>query len=176
MPSKGLDEHDSSRRIPLDEAAFERLVIMFSIRVLVGIELQDCASRTTKCGWTTQRDDCDPEGGIMLKNLSLALALALSICLPSYLVGQSTGTLTGRVSDSQGAAVVGATVVAQNVKTNLRRELTTGEFGYYAFSNLPVGEYTLTVTVKGFKTATEAGIQLDVNQQPTVNIVLSIGT
>src|ERR1051326_4716292 len=126
--------------------------------------------------WAAFIQQNSANGGDMPKTLSLVVVFVSLILSSTCLVGQSTGTLTGQVTDNQGAAVVGASVTVQNVETNLQRAQVTNEFGYYSFNNLPVGKYILTVSAKGFKTASEADIRLDVNQRPTVNVVLSIGS
>ena len=51
-----------------------------------------------------------------------------------------TATLEGRVSDSSGASVAGASVTAANSSTGLSRSVLTSDDGEYRISLLPVGE------------------------------------
>jgi len=61
-----------------------------------------------------------------------------------------------------------AGVTATNTDTGLGRTVyTTGE-GTYNLPNLPIGPYTLTVSLEGFTTYVQGGIVLQVNSNPTV--------
>ena len=48
--------------------------------------------------------------------------------------------------------------------------------GYYRFTNLPPGAYTITVTAPGFDTLKREGLILEVGHLPTVNLELTVGT
>ena len=62
-----------------------------------------------------------------------------------------TGTLLGNVTDSSGAGVPGATVTALETQTNTSRTAVTNEAGYYIFSSLQNGTYTVDAELQGFK-------------------------
>src|SRR3978361_2136823 len=71
--------------------------------------------------------------------------------LPLLLNAQDpTGTLEVRVVDPSSAVVSGSDVSAKNVQTGLTRTAKTSREGSYQFSNLPVGEYSLSVNAAGF--------------------------
>ena len=73
-----------------------------------------------------------------------ALALAMLCVVPSSAFAQAvTGTLLGNVTDSSGAAVPGATVTATEIQTNISRTAVTNETGYYIFSSLQNGTYSV---------------------------------
>jgi hypothetical protein len=59
--------------------------------------------------------------------------------------------------------------------SGLTRERTTDQAGRFLFSELPVGEYVLSVELAGVKKGTEAGIRLSVGQRLTLPIVLQVG-
>lgn len=63
------------------------------------------------------------------------------------------GSISGRVSDAQGAVVPGATVTARQVETDLAVTAVTDTGGRFRFSLLKVGEYDLTVQLAGFADA-----------------------
>src|SRR5262245_19241911 len=63
---------------------------------------------------------------------------------------QSSGSLSGRVTDSQGAAVSGATITLYARATNLRATTATDERGAYRFERLPDGDYVVEATSAGF--------------------------
>jgi hypothetical protein len=92
-----------------------------------------------------------------------------------FLAQTGTSHINGSVTDSTGALVPGATVTAQNEGTGVTYQQTTTGTGLYAFPSLPVGNYTITVEHRGFKTAKKTGNVLEVNTPLTVEVVLEIG-
>ncbi len=59
--------------------------------------------------------------------------------------------ISGIVSDPTGAAVPRAEVVVTNEATGISRSVQSNDDGNYVVLNLPVGTYTITTTVQGFK-------------------------
>src|SRR5262245_961706 len=76
----------------------------------------------------------------------------------------STGTITGVVHDAAGLAVPGATVVAINEQTQENRLAVTGESGNFNVPALLPARYTLRVSLSGFQTVQQVGIQLRSNE------------
>ena len=62
------------------------------------------------------------------------------------------GTLTGNVTDSSGAAVPAATIVALNTGTGISRQATSDDHGVYVFNDLQAGPYKITVSAPSFAT------------------------
>ena len=85
------------------------------------------------------------------------------------------GTILGTVTDTTGAAIVGATVTTQNVDTGLVRTTQTEVDGSYVMPELPVGNYRVTVEKAGFQASVTDGVRVDVAVQRTVNAVLKPG-
>jgi hypothetical protein len=113
-------------------------------------------------------------GSMSLK--TLLLVLSASLTLPSFLLGQGTGgRILGRIADPSGAVLSGAKVVATNDATGVNHEAASNDTGDYAFPNLPVGTYSLTFDLTGFKKAVRHAIALDVNQVITLNMTLQLG-
>ena len=83
--------------------------------------------------------------------------------------------LRGFVRDPQGAVVPGATVTARNAATNVERTTTTNDEGYYQITNLPPGEYEVTVEAANFKRAVNPSVTLTVGQRPTSTFALEVG-
>ncbi len=69
-------------------------------------------------------------------------------------------TITGVVTDPNGASIVGAAVRVRNEGTGVETVLTTNEAGAYATPLLTLGAYTVNVEQPGFKTFVRSGIQL----------------
>ena len=63
------------------------------------------------------------------------------------------GTISGRVTDPQGAVVPGASVNARHVETNLTRDTVTDQDGRFRFPYLRVGHYEIVVRLAGFADA-----------------------
>ena len=64
----------------------------------------------------------------------------------------TTADVVGRVTDSSGAVLPGATVTVTNEGTRDVRSAPSGESGDYVFNLLPIGTYTVTVELQGFGT------------------------
>src|SRR4030095_13540761 len=74
----------------------------------------------------------------------------------------ATAELNGRVTDSSGAVLPGATVTVTQTATGLVRTAVTEGNGSYLFSNLPTGPYRLEVSLQGFRSYVQTGIVLQV--------------
>lgn len=85
------------------------------------------------------------------------------------------GTLTGTVTDPSGAAVPGAAVSLTNSQTRAKHQATTSSSGVYTLSELPFGNYDLSVGAAGFQTAEAHNITISVNQVSRFNVALSVG-
>jgi outer membrane receptor for ferrienterochelin and colicin len=66
----------------------------------------------------------------------------------------TTGTISGRVLDAQGAALPGATVIARSANLQGTREAVASENGDYILTGLPSGAYTIAFSIAGFETQT----------------------
>src|SRR3984957_19334879 len=86
------------------------------------------------------------------------------------------GRITGTVTDSQGAAVPGATVKLTNPSTGFERVAVSGENGDFNFAELALGTYQLTVSKENFKTAVLTGITTALGQVNTIDPVLTVGS
>jgi hypothetical protein len=89
---------------------------------------------------------------------------------------QATALLTGSVTDSSGAVIVGAKVTLTNSQTNVSRKTTSGKDGNYLFNLVPIGSYDVTVEKSGFETYLRKGIILEINQNAKLDVPLHVGT
>src|SRR5215204_820648 len=72
-------------------------------------------------------------------------------------VGQqnvTSATLSGRIEDSRGAVISGASVTATHLETNQQHTATSDEEGRYRFPYLRIGAYDVKVDAQGFSTIT----------------------
>lgn len=92
------------------------------------------------------------------------------------LAGQETrGQILGRVTDPQGAVVVGGTVTAQNAATGVTATASTNGTGDYTLPFLVAGSYDVTVTAPGFKKYEQKNISVRIQDAITLNVRLEIG-
>ena len=98
---------------------------------------------------------------------SIALVLFFT-CLHVFAQTTST-TILGTVTDATGAAIGNAKVTVANINTGIKRVETTSDSGNFSFPLLDVGQYTVTVEMQGFKTETQTGIELQINQKARVD-------
>jgi hypothetical protein len=93
----------------------------------------------------------------------LALFL-LTLSLPHATPAQVLyGSVTGNVSDQNGAVVTGAKVEILNVGTNVSKTTTTDDRGGYLVSDLQPGIYKITVSAPSFKTLEQTDVRVEAN-------------
>ena len=115
-------------------------------------------------------------GAKRLGTLLLIMAVAL-VGSGVLAFGQGTsGSLTGQISDSTGAAVVGATVTLRNVDTNSVQMATSGSTGIYLLKPVMPGNYWLTIAAKGFAEYVQHGVVITVNQYGTQDVRLRVAS
>lgn len=89
--------------------------------------------------------------------------------------GSTTAIITGKVVDEETSVVGGATVIAKNPQTNFLREVISQEDGSYVISQLPPGNYVVTVTNSGF-TSQMRPLELVLGTTTVLNFSLKVGT
>lgn len=100
----------------------------------------------------------------------------LCLCLAVQVSAQvNNASLTGLVTDPTGAVVPNASVAVKNTATDVSNVTTTDSSGYYTFASLPVGTYTVTIELPGFKKAISENIHLEVGQKARIDTVLEVG-
>jgi hypothetical protein len=87
-----------------------------------------------------------------------------------------TGTISGTLTDSTGAVVVGANVIAVNTDTGFRRQTVSNSRGEFALPNLVPGVYDVTMDVASFKKIERKGLVLQVGQNARIDAVFELGS
>src|SRR5215210_4419675 len=107
----------------------------------------------------------------------LTICAATILCATAVMAqAQSNAAdLRGYVRDPASAAIAGATVTARNAATNVTREATSNEDGLYQITNLPPGDYEVTVEAAGFKRSVVPSIKLTVGQRADLDVPLELG-
>ena len=91
------------------------------------------------------------------------------------LLAQSTGAITGTVTDNTEAVVAGATVTVRDTGTGIERTVQTNSVGQYVAEALAIGTYEVSVSAPGFKKSTRGGIELNVAARLGINFSLAVG-
>ncbi len=112
---------------------------------------------------------------LKIKYLCLVV-FALVCCVTSGFGQVDTGSLTGQVTDTQGAVIANARVVLTNQTTNISIEITTNSDGYYTFTGLRPSLYTIQVSQSGFAQQTRKDFELNVGQKMRSDFELGVGT
>ena len=87
----------------------------------------------------------------------IACTCVLFLSVPAFTQETiNSASVSGRVTDPQGAVVPDAAVVARQTETNVKSEATTDQEGRFRFPYLKVGPYEITVRLQGFADATRA--------------------
>lgn len=109
----------------------------------------------------------------MKKVLVLHLVFVL-FCLP-LMAQENVATVTGTVADESGGIIPGVEVTLTNVDTGSQRTALTNDSGIYAFNGVPVGSYSLTASMAGFKTLEQTGMRSVAGETLTLDVKLSVG-
>src|ERR1700692_1847947 len=108
--------------------------------------------------------------------ISLLAVFALVLCSAVGARAQiTTAAIRGTVMDDQGAAIAGADVTFTGTDTGFTRSMKSGTDGEYNFPELPLGIYSVHITYPGFKSETQTGIVLHVNDSLVLNVNMKVG-
>ena len=108
-----------------------------------------------------------------MKRLFVVLLFVFSVGLPA-MAQTYRGAINGTVTDPSGAVVPGAAVKATNKATGIDHATVSTSDGQFAFQDLPVGAYSVTVTAAGFPVLTVEGILVEQGAVYTLPAALKI--
>jgi hypothetical protein len=101
---------------------------------------------------------------------------AVTLAGAAFAQAQSNASdLQGYVRDAQGGLVVNAAVTARNKATGLSRTAQSNDEGFYQITNLPPGEYEVTVEAANFSRANIPSVTLTVGQRADLDVPLAAG-
>lgn len=103
----------------------------------------------------------------------LALVISLFVLVP-LTYAQTTSIIEGRVTDEQGAAIVGAEVRVSSPALAIERQAVSNSTGSYRIAGLPPGVYTVSVAKGGFATYKATDVELTVNRTLVVSPALRV--
>lgn len=103
------------------------------------------------------------------------LCLCIALVRPLAAQVASSTTLVGTVTDSSGAVIPGASVVAVQDATKVAFKGVAGGTGDYTLPYVAVGTYTITVEAVGFQKVTHTNVLVEVNHTVRTDFVLNPG-
>ena len=114
------------------------------------------------------------------KGIALGLAVVATLFViaftPSPIHAQVSGaTLSGTITDPQGALVAGAKITVTAVDTGVVSNAETNSAGFFSVPNLNPAAYEISVGSEGFRT-TVTRITLTVGEKHELNLALEIGS
>jgi len=96
---------------------------------------------------------------------------------PCFIFAQSPqATISGVVTDPQGAVVPSTAVSAINTQTGTNTDTQTNEAGFYSLASLPIGEYVVRAERSGFRRYVRGRVTLTTGQALELNITLELGS
>ena len=109
------------------------------------------------------------------RSIFVFFAFLITIFAGTAVAQTFRGAIQGTVTDSSGASVPGAQVKVFSPGTGLSRMVTTNELGVYVASELPLGTYSVTVGMQGYKTITLTQIPVNVGSPTRADARLTAG-
>lgn len=116
------------------------------------------------------------------RHMSFALLLAatsmtaLSLITPSaYGQASSSSAAVGKVTDSSGATIPGATVHLTNNATGAERTATTNDSGDWSIPNLPPANYRVRIEKQGFKTSQLPSLDVEIGKTANGSVTMTVG-
>jgi outer membrane receptor protein involved in Fe transport len=112
-----------------------------------------------------------------LEAICAAILYFFLILAPAHILFGQAGaaSISGRVTDSTGAAIPDAPITVKNTGTSATQSVNTDAQGRYLVPDLAIGAYEVTAMKMGFQTAVRTGITLTVGSAPVVDFQLAIG-
>jgi len=106
----------------------------------------------------------------------LVCLIAIAFLGGSAMAQTPTGTIQGLVTDKTGAAIQGASITIIRTATNEARNTVTDTAGRYSMPFVEPGTYTVGVNAKGFRSAKQENVLVQVTETRPVDFNLGVGT
>jgi len=84
-------------------------------------------------------------------------------------------SISGTVTDPQGAVIAGVEVTATSLETGVKTTARTNEAGFYSIASLPIGSYEVRAELGGFRRRVESGLVLTTGRNLELNLKLELG-
>src|ERR1017187_8493765 len=118
----------------------------------------------------------EKRGQMMIRRTIVLLITLLSFGVGMALAQIKSSTITGTVSDQNGAVVAGANITITNTNTRISAAVKTNAAGEYTAPYLEQGSYAVTVQASGFETFKKTGIGLATQSVVRIDAQLTVGS
>jgi len=110
-------------------------------------------------------------------SIVITLLVCVFLTFASLGLAQVAGTaaMSGSITDSSGAVVNGADIVARNLDTGAERSVKSDSAGKYVLTQLPPGAFRVEVKARGFKNVLRSRVELPIGVTTTLDIQLEVG-
>jgi hypothetical protein len=113
---------------------------------------------------------------MIFRRVSILTLFTMLVFLPS--IGETqvtTGTIAGRIVDTESGVLPGVSVTARQTETGLQRSTVSDGQGRYTMAALPPGSYELRAELAGFRALIRTGVTLTIAQTAVVDLTLTVG-
>jgi len=107
--------------------------------------------------------------------LGPALLVSFAFLLPLASAQEFRGSITGTVTDQQGAAIASAGIEARSLDTNTIQKTTTNASGLYVIPYLSGGRYSVSASAAGFKQDVRSSVELRVGDRMQTDFSMQVG-
>src|SRR5262245_53950498 len=107
-----------------------------------------------------------------------ALLCAVTLISAANAAAQTvtTGSLSGLVTDQQGGVLPGVTVQAVHTATGTSYDAVTSGDGRFSILNVRVGNYTVKISINGFKPVEQKDVIVGLGEDRAVDAKLQLAT
>jgi len=100
--------------------------------------------------------------------------LVCTLVFAAAVQGQTTGRVSGVVTDQSGARIAGARIVVVSKSTLDQKTSSTDASGVYSFPLLQPGEYKLTVSANGFEPSSFNNVKVNITESAVIDVSLQL--
>jgi hypothetical protein len=118
---------------------------------------------------------CQSNSKAMRYRFLILVVLLTLLPLPFAIAQVITANIVGNVLDPSGAVIPGATIMASNVNTGYSQSAVSDGSGGYRIGSLPIGQYVVEISARGFKGLKQRNIVLSVDQTFSLSVTLTVG-
>src|SRR6476619_6371101 len=122
-------------------------------------------------GWRSSMNRSVYRVGLSVLLAAVFCAVSTGACAQ----GSTSQALSGTVVDTSGAVIPGADVSAKHNATGVASSAVTNSDGLFSIPSLPIGTYTVTVTLQGFKIAVIQNVVITSGAGANVRASLEVG-
>src|SRR6266481_1629154 len=111
----------------------------------------------------------------LIKFITICLALLALVAMPAFGQSSTNGTVSGTVTDQNGAVIPGAKITLTDTSTKNTLSTVANETGHYILLNVTNGIYNVEASKTGYFTTKVAAVNVNVGTAISINISMKVG-